>query len=130
MPESRDTSREQRLDLPGLLTSGIGLLALVYALIEGHNFGWTSPRIVSLFVISAVALSAFVYAEMHQRLPMLDLTLFRNGTFTGANIVAILVTLAMFGIFVFFPIYMQRFLGWSPIQAGAALLPWTILIVI
>src|SRR4029079_2374664 len=77
-----------------------------------------------------VALSAFVYAEMHQRLPMLDLTLFRNGTFTGANIVAILVTLAMFGIFVFFPIYMQRFLGWSPIQAGAALLPWTILIVI
>jgi len=61
---------------------------------------------------------------------MLDLTLFRNGTFTGANIVAILVTLAMFGIFVFFPIYMQTFLHWSPIQSGAALLPWTILIVI
>src|SRR6266513_2096945 len=102
VPESRDTSHEQRLGLPGLLTSGIGLLAL----------------------------GAFVYVEMHQRLPMLDLTLFRNGTFTGANIVAILVTLAMFGIFVFFPIYMQTFLGWSPIQAGAALLPWTILIVI
>src|SRR5512132_54296 len=130
VPESRDTSREQRLDLPGLLTSGIGLLALVYALIEAHSFGWTSARILSLFVIAAVALAAFVYVEMHQRLPMLDLALFRNGTFTGANIVAILVTLAMFGIFVFFPIYMQTFLGWSPIQAGAALLPWTILIVI
>src|SRR5437763_6614107 len=61
---------------------------------------------------------------------MLDLTLFKSGTFAGANLVAILVTLAMFGIFVFFPIYMQTFLGWSPIQAGAALLPWTILIVI
>jgi MFS family permease len=61
---------------------------------------------------------------------MLDLTLFRSGTFTGANLVAILVTLAMFGIFVFFPIYMQTFRGWSPVQAGAALLPWTILIVI
>jgi MFS family permease len=61
---------------------------------------------------------------------MLDLSLFKNGTFTGANLVAILVTLAMFGIFVFFPIYMQDLLGWSPIQAGAALLPWTILIVI
>src|SRR6266566_2969259 len=130
VPESKDTSREQRLDLPGLLTSGIGLLALVYALIEAHSFGWTSARILSLFVIAAVALAAFVYVEMHQRLPMLDLALFRNGTFTGANIVAILVTLAMFGIFVFFPIYMQTFLGWSPIQAGAALLPWTILIVI
>src|SRR6266536_4902803 len=130
VPESRDTSREQRLDLPGLLTSGIGLLALVYALIEAHSFGWTSARILSLFVIAAGALAAFVYVEMHQRLPMLDLALFRNGTFTGANIVAILVTLAMFGIFVFFPIYMQTFLGWSPIQAVAALLPWTILIVI
>src|SRR5437764_7821760 len=61
---------------------------------------------------------------------MLDLTLFRNGTFAGANLVAILVTLAMFGIFVFFPIYMQTYLGWSPVQAGAALLPWTVMIVI
>jgi MFS family permease len=61
---------------------------------------------------------------------MLDVSLFKNGTFAGANITAILVTLAMFGIFVFFPIYMQTFRGWSPIQAGAALLPWTLMIVI
>src|SRR3954470_17593403 len=130
VPESRDTSKEQRLDLPGLLSSGIGLLALVYALIEAHSYGWTSARIVGLFVIAALALTAFVLLELHQRLPMLDLGLFRNGTFAGANIVAILVTLAMCGIFVFFPIYMQTFGGWSPIQAGAALLPWTLLIVI
>src|ERR671937_1535302 len=130
VPESRDTSHEQRLDLPGLLSSGIGLLAIVYALIEAHNFGWTSARILGLFVIGAVALTAFVLLELHQRLPMLDLSLFKSGTFAGANLVAILVTLAMFGIFVFFPIYMQAFRGWSPIQAGAALLPWTVLIVI
>ena len=68
--------------------------------------------------------------ELHQRLPMLDLSLFKNGTFAGANLVAILVTLAMFGIFVFFPIYMQTFRGWSPTQAGAALLPWTLMVVI
>src|SRR5436305_6414911 len=89
VPESRDMSREQRLDLPGLVTSGIGLLALVYALIEAHSFGWTSARILSLFVIAAVALAAFVYVEMHQRLPMLDLALFRNGTLPGANLRAI-----------------------------------------
>jgi EmrB/QacA subfamily drug resistance transporter len=130
VPESRDTSREQRLDLPGLLTSAIGLFALVFALIEAHRYGWTSALILSLFAISAVALAAFVLLELHQRIPMLDLTLFRSGTFTGANLVAILVTLAMFGIFVFFPIYMQTIRGWSPVQAGAALLPWTILIVI
>jgi EmrB/QacA subfamily drug resistance transporter len=130
VPESRDTSKEQRLDLPGLLTSGIGLLALVYALIEGHQYGWTSARIIGLFVVAAVALATFVFLEMHQRLPLLDLSLFSNGTFVGANVVAILVTLAMFGIFVFFPIYMQTFRGWSPIQAGAALLPWTLMVVI
>ena len=130
VPESKDTSREQRLDLPGLLTSGIGLFALVYALIEANQYGWTSGRILGLFVVAAVALAAFVFLEMHQRLPMLDLSLFRSGTFAGANLVAILVTLAMFGIFVFFPIYMQTFRGWSPIQAGAALLPWTLMVVI
>jgi EmrB/QacA subfamily drug resistance transporter len=130
VPESKDTSNEQRLDLPGLLTSGIGLLALVYALIEGHQYGWTSALIIGLFIVAAVALVSFVLLETHQRLPMLDLTLFRNGTFLGANIVAILVTLAMFGIFVFFPIYMQTIRGWSPIQAGAALLPWTVMIVV
>jgi EmrB/QacA subfamily drug resistance transporter len=130
VPESKDTSREQRLDLPGLATSAVGLFALVYALIEAHSYGWTSGRILGLFAIAAVALVAFVLLEMHQRVPMLDLSLFRNGTFAGANLVAILVTLAMFGIFVFFPIYMQTFRGWSPIQAGAALLPWTLMIVI
>jgi EmrB/QacA subfamily drug resistance transporter len=130
VPESRDTSHEQRLDLPGLLTSGVGLFSLVYALIEANNYGWTSARILGLFVVAVVALTAFVLLEMHQRLPLLDLSLFKNGTFAGANIVAILVTLAMFGIFVFFPIYMQTFRGWSPIQAGAALLPWTLMVVI
>jgi EmrB/QacA subfamily drug resistance transporter len=130
VPESKDRSHEQRLDLPGLVSSGIGLLALVYALIEGHSYGWTSARILGLFAVAAVALAVFVFLELHQRIPMLDLSLFKNGTFAGANLVAILVTLAMFGIFVFFPIYMQTFRGWSPIQAGAALLPWTLMIVI
>ena len=130
VPESRDTSHEQRLDLPGLVSSGVGLLALVYALIEGHSYGWGSARILALFAVAALALGAFVLLELRQRLPMLDLGLFRNGTFAGANVVAILVTVAMFGIFVFFPIYMQTLRGWSPIQAGAALLPWTLMIVI
>jgi len=130
VPESRDTSHEQRLDIPGLVTSGIGLLALVYALIEGRHYGWMSGRIVGLFVVAAVALVVFVLLELHQRLPMLDLGLFRSGTFAGANLVAILVTLAMFGIFFFFPLYMQIYRGWSPIQAGAALLPWTLMVVV
>src|SRR6266496_3279468 len=59
VPESKDTSRDQRLDLPGLLSSGIGLLAIVYALIEANNYGWTSFRILGLFALGAVALITF-----------------------------------------------------------------------
>src|SRR3954452_10625125 len=87
--ESKDTSHEQRLDLPGLLTGGIGLFALTYGLIEANSYGWTSGRIVGSFVLAVVLLVSFVLLERHQRLPMLDLSLFRSGTFTGANLVVL-----------------------------------------
>ena len=61
---------------------------------------------------------------------MLDLTLFRNGTFAGANLVMLLVALAMFGVFFFVSLYMQNILGYSAVQAGAAFLPMTILIIL
>ena len=130
VPESRDTSHEQRLDVPGLLVSGAGLLALAYALIEGNHSGWSSPTILSLFAIAAIALVAFVLLELHQRLPMMDLSLFRQGTFAGANIVALLVSLAMFGVFFFVSLYMQNVLGYSAVKAGATFLPMTVLIIL
>ena len=97
--ESRDTSHEQSIDLPGLVTSGAALLALSYALIEGNKHGWTSPEILGLFAGAAVLLAAFVLLELRQRLPMLDLSLFKIGSFVGANLVAMLVSLGMFGVF-------------------------------
>jgi EmrB/QacA subfamily drug resistance transporter len=128
--ESRDTSHEQRPDIPGLLTSAIGLFALSYGLIEANNYGWTSARILASFAIAAVALVAFVLLERHQRLPMLDLSLFRNRTFAGANTVMLLTALAMFGVFFYISLFMQQVLDYSPVQAGAAFLPMTILIII
>jgi EmrB/QacA subfamily drug resistance transporter len=128
--ESRDTSAGQRLDVPGLVASGVGLFALTFALIEANAYGWTDPVIVGLFVLSAVSLVAFVLLERHQRSPMLDLSLFRSSTFAGANVVALLVTLAMFGVFFFMSIYMQNILGYSATKTGAAFLPMTILIIL
>src|SRR5256884_1381885 len=78
--QTKATSREQRLDLPGLVTSGIGLFALTYGLIETNTHAWTSTRVLILFAIAVVALVVFVLLEHHQRLPMLDLSLFRNPT--------------------------------------------------
>jgi EmrB/QacA subfamily drug resistance transporter len=128
--ESRDTSAEQRLDFPGLAASGIGLFALTFALIEANSYGWADPVIVGLFVLSAVSLVTFVLLERHQRSPLLDLSLFRSSTFAGANVVALLVTLAMFGVFFFMSIYMQNILGYSATKTGAAFLPMTILIIL
>jgi EmrB/QacA subfamily drug resistance transporter len=130
IPESKDESAEQRLDLPGLVASGLGLFALTYGLIEANTYGWTSGRILGAFALAAVMLAAFVALEMRQRIPMLDLSLFRNGTFAGANLAILLVALAMFGVFFFVSLYMQGVLGYSAVQAGAAFLPLTILIML
>ena len=126
--ETRDTSHEQRLDLPGLLTSAIGLFALTLGLIETNDHAWGSTRVLTLFAIAAVALTAFVLLELRQRLPMLDLTLFRDRTFAGANTVMFMVGLAMFGIFFFNSLFLQRVLGYSAIKTGATFLPMTMLI--
>jgi EmrB/QacA subfamily drug resistance transporter len=128
--ESRDTSTEQRLDLPGLLTSGIGLFALTYALIEANTYGWTSGRILGLFAVAIVGLGVFVVLELRQRVPMLDLSLFRNGTFAGANTVMLLVGLAMFGVFFYNSLFIQNIMGYSAVQTGATFLPMTGLIIL
>jgi EmrB/QacA subfamily drug resistance transporter len=128
--ETRDTTADQRLDVPGLLTSALGLFSLTYAFIEANSYGWGSARILGAFALAAVALGAFVLLERHQRAPMLDLSLFRNRTFGGANASMLFVGLAMFGTFFYVSLYMQNVLKYSPVQAGASFLPMTILVIL
>ncbi len=128
--ETRDTSEVQRLDVPGLVTSGVGLFALTYALIQANTYGWASARILTAFAIAVVGLVAFVIIEMRSRVPMLDLSLFRNRTFSGANTAMLLIALAMFGVFFFVSLYMQQILGYSPVKAGLVFVPMTVLIIL
>jgi EmrB/QacA subfamily drug resistance transporter len=127
--ESKDETHE-RLDIPGLVTSAVGLFALTFALIEGNGHGWTSTVILGSFALAAVSLAAFLMLERHQRAPMLPLELFRNATYTGANVVMLLVALAMFGVFFFVSLYLQNVLGYSPVETGAAFLPMTLMIIL
>jgi EmrB/QacA subfamily drug resistance transporter len=127
--ETADTSLNQRLDLPGLVSSGIGLFALTFAFIEANTYGWADVRILGAFAVAVVAGVAFVLLERHQRVPMLDLTLFRNRTFSGANASMLFVGLAMFGTFFYVSLYMQNVLRYSPVEAGASFLPMTLLII-
>jgi EmrB/QacA subfamily drug resistance transporter len=128
--ESKDTSAEQRLDFPGLATSAIGLFGLTYGLIEANKYGWTSTRILVCFAIAVVGLGAFIILELRQRVPMLDLHLFKNTTFAGANVTMLLVALTMFGVFFYVSLFLQNILGYSPTRAGASFLPMTLLIIL
>jgi EmrB/QacA subfamily drug resistance transporter len=122
VPESRDMSGEQHLDVPGLVTSAISIFALNFALIQGNDYGWGSARIVISFVAAVVFLLAFLAVESRQRLPMLDLSLFRNRTFAGANLNGLLMFIALFTYIIFFSIYLQTVMGYSAVQAGATFL--------
>jgi EmrB/QacA subfamily drug resistance transporter len=128
--ESVDVRGAERLDVPGLATSGVGMFALTYALIEGNTYGWASGRIMGAFGLAAAALAAFVLLERHRPAPMLDLAMFRSRTFAGANLVLLLVALALFGVFFFLSLYMQNVLGFSPVKTGLAFLPMTVLIMV
>ena len=112
-----------------LISSAVGLFGLTYALIAGNTYGWSSARILASIAVGVAALVIFVLLEMHQRVPMLDLSLFKNSTFTGANLTRLLVALAMFGVFFFNSLFLGQILHYSPIQTGAAFLPMTVLIV-
>ncbi|HYN99861.1 MAG TPA: MFS transporter [Actinomycetota bacterium] len=128
--ESRDTTRARRVDVPGLLTGTGGLFLLVYALIEGGVEGWTSDLILSAFAGSAVLLIAFIVIEIKSRNPMLPLHFFRNPTFAASNVVAAAVFFALFGTTFFLALYLQNVRGFSPLETGVRLLPFTAMILL
>jgi EmrB/QacA subfamily drug resistance transporter len=110
-------------DVPGLLTWTAGLFALVLGLFRGPDWGWSSGRVIGLFVAAAVLLAAFVTIELRSRAPMLDIRLFRVPTFTGAQITAFAMSSGMFAQFLFLPLYLESVLGYSAVKAGAIFLP-------
>ena len=126
--ESKRGARE-RLDLPGLLTSGVSLFALTFALIESQSYGWGSTTVIALLIVSVIALALFVAVERRRTAPMLDLGLFSSGTFSGANVVSVIIGMAMISVLVFLSIFMQRQLGYSASKTGLAFLPMTLVII-
>ncbi len=123
MDESRDTSAVRRLDLPGMAASSAGLFALTYALIEGHDKGWTSGLILGAFALAAAAAAAFVAIESRTAHPMVELALFRSRLFSGGTVTMMLWAFGIFGIYFFTSIYLQEILGFSPTKAGLAFVP-------
>src|SRR5439155_27204392 len=123
--ESRDPNAT-RIDWLGVSTFSTALLMLVLALVRGNDNGWGSPLIVSLLSGAGLMLAAFVAVERRVAEPMLPLGLFRRGAFTGVQLAAVAVSASLFALFLYLTLYLQNFLGYSPIQAGVRYLPITI----
>jgi len=128
--ESRDETAIREVDLPGVATLTIALTALVLGLIQSNEWGWGSARVLGLFALALLALAAFVAIERSRRAPMVDFEVFRSRSFFGANVVAFIVSFAMFAMFFFLALYMQDVLRYSPLQAGIRFLPSTAMIMI
>ena len=130
LPESRDPHVARRVDVGGVLASGSALLALLFALTEANRIGWASPLLIGLLAAAALGFLLFVWLEGRRADPLVDLAVFRNRGFTGANVVTLLATSVMCSLFFFLAIYMQTVLGYSVLAAGVGLLPLTMMVVL
>jgi len=100
---------------------------MTYALIEGHDAGWTSPAILAALALAAAAGGAFTMVESRSPASMVDPTLFRNRVFTGGTLTLVLWGLALIGVYFFTALYLQTVLGFSPTTAGLAFVPMALL---
>ena len=100
------------------------------ALVQGNAWHWGSPRIIALFAVAAVGIVGFIVIELHVRAPMIDFRFFSSRTSAGVNLVAFIVSFAMFAQFFFMTLYMQNVLGYSPLETGLRFLPSTLVIVV
>jgi EmrB/QacA subfamily drug resistance transporter len=130
VPESRDPSLGRGLDYTGAALAALGLAGVVYALTDGPGLGWTSPRILLAGAVGVAALLAFALWERRSRHPMLPLDIFASRQFTAANLVTLVVYGALGGSLFLMPIQLQRVVGFSPLAAGVALIPITVVMLL
>jgi EmrB/QacA subfamily drug resistance transporter len=114
-----------RLDLPGLVLASTGLFGIVWGLVRGNAVGWSSPEIVGSLTLGAILTSAFVLWELRSPAPMLPMRFFRRRAFTAANIASLFMFFGMFGSIFLLAQFLQTVQGYSPLQAGLRILPWT-----
>jgi EmrB/QacA subfamily drug resistance transporter len=128
VPESRDRSEDSTVDWRGGFLVTVGLVALAYGLTATSERAWADLTVAGSLLASAIFLTAFIWSEARVPSPMLPLGLFRSSSFSGANVMTLLLYFALSGAFFFLPFDLIRIQGYSATQAGAAFLPFTLII--
>jgi EmrB/QacA subfamily drug resistance transporter len=128
VPESVDTEAKKGLDGPGAALAFSGLGLLVFGLIAASDRGWSSPLVLGSILLGVILLIVFVAAERRSPTPMMPLGVFESLTFTGVNILTLLLYGALGGTMFFLPFLLIQVHGYTATQAGAAFLPFTIIL--
>ena len=128
-PRSRD-SQATPLDKSGAVLSVVGMVALLYGIIESAEYGWTDPRVLGAFAISAVFLVGFVQWERRAAHPMLPMHLFADRRFSVGSAAIMLGFFCAFGVFFLSTLYMQYVLDYSTLATGFATLPWAAAVIV
>jgi EmrB/QacA subfamily drug resistance transporter len=129
-PESRDPEAVRQIDWGGVLCVAAGMGALTLALVEGSTWEWTSPRVAGLLVGSVVVFAGLGLLERRLRYPLVDFAFFRHRNYTGSNIGLLILNFALASMLFFLPLYLQEYLGYSPLKCGLLLLPASGLMVV
>jgi EmrB/QacA subfamily drug resistance transporter len=127
LPESKDEDA-QGFDVPGAVLVTGGLMALVFGLVKLNDDAYATSTKTAVFVLAVLLLAAFVVVQRRSRTPLLPFRLFRSRSLLGADLGALLVGAGVFAMFFFVTLWMQVVNGYSPIKAGFAFLPMTVLI--
>jgi EmrB/QacA subfamily drug resistance transporter len=126
--ESVDPQADRHIDYPGILFSAIGLGGPVYALIEQPTKGWGDPMVYVPFVAGIAIFAFFVLWESRYKHAMMDLGLFKNRNFAITNIETLVVYAGLIGAFFFITLFLQQTAGYTPIQAGLATTPVSLIL--
>jgi EmrB/QacA subfamily drug resistance transporter len=125
VPESREEGAHRSYDIAGAVTITGGLMSLVYAIVKAETEGWTASTTLIFFAVAIVLIVAFVFRELRAIQPLVRLSIFRVRSLLTANLTMFLVFSGMFAMFFFNTLYIQRVLGYHPLKAGVAFLPFT-----
>lgn len=127
VPDSRDVEAKGGLDWRGALLALVSLGSLAFGLMSAPVFGWTSPQVAGALLIGLLLLAVFIREEAHSPMPMLPLGLFHSRTFSVVNLLTLLLYAALGGAFFFLPFALIQVEGFSAERAGAAFLPFTLI---
>jgi EmrB/QacA subfamily drug resistance transporter len=126
LPHDRPSEGRRQIDIAGAITVTVAVMLAVFAIVRANDEGWTSGQTLGLLAAAVVLLAVFLALEARVSAPLMPLSLFRLRNVSSANGLSVLMGGAMFSWFFLSALYLQRVLGYSPLEVGLAFLPATL----